>query len=46
MRKCLKNKARCCAMCKPRKRKWANRRKPKDLDTIARTEKEIDQVKE
>ena len=41
MRKRLKNKVRACALCKPHKRKWANRWKPKDLDVIARSEKKI-----
>ena len=41
MRKRLKNKIRCCALYKLHKRKWAKRWKPKDLDTITRTEKEI-----
>ena len=40
MRKRLKNKTRSCALCKPHKRKWANRWKPKGLDIITRTEKE------
>jgi len=41
MRKRLKDKARSCALCKPHKKKWANRWKPKELDLIARSEKEI-----
>ena len=30
MRKQLKNKRRSCAMCKPHKRAWENRWKPKE----------------
>jgi hypothetical protein len=41
MRKRLKDKARSCALCKPHKKKWANRWKPKELDLIARSEREI-----
>ena len=41
MRKRLKNKIRSCALCEPHKRKWANRWKPRDLDIIARNEREI-----
>jgi len=41
MRKRLKDKKRSCAMCKPHKKKWANRWKIKDLDTIHRSETEI-----
>jgi len=41
MRKALKKKARSCAMCKPHKTRGANRWKPKEEDTLRRTENEI-----
>ena len=41
MRKRLKDKIRSCAMCKPHKKKWANRWKLKDFDLIVRSEREI-----
>jgi len=41
MRKRLKNKLRSCAMCKPHKKRGANRWKVKDFDFIVRSEKEI-----
>ena len=43
MRKTYKNKLRSCALCKPHKRKWANRWKPKDVDFIRRSEQQITQ---
>ena len=41
MRKAYKNKARSCPLCKPHKRKQATRWKPKDVDVIRRSEKQI-----
>ena len=41
MRKRLKDKARSCALCKPHKRKRANRWKRKDLDFMERSEAEM-----
>jgi hypothetical protein len=40
MRKRLKNKLKSCALCKPHKRKWANRWKQKDLQDLEKWEKE------
>jgi hypothetical protein len=40
MRKRLKNKKRSCAMCKPQKRGWDNRWKPKEEDRLRRWERE------
>ncbi len=39
MRKHLKNKDRCCAMCKPHKRGHSNRWKPKDFAQLIEYEK-------
>jgi hypothetical protein len=41
MRKAYKNKRRSCALCKPHKRRAANRWKPKDADIILCSEKQI-----
>ena len=44
MRKRMKDKRRCCAMCKPHKphkRKWEGRWKRRDLDFIERAEREM-----
>jgi hypothetical protein len=43
MRKSYKNKQRSCALCKPHKRKRANRWTPKDADFIRRSERQIAQ---
>jgi len=40
-RKRYKNKKRSCAMCKPHKRKWEKRWKPKELAKLEQDEKEI-----
>jgi len=41
MRKAYKDKLRSCALCKPHKRKAAQRWKPSDADFIRRSEKRI-----
>lgn len=40
MRKRLKGKKRCCAACKPHKRGWANRWKPKEAARLRLWERE------
>jgi hypothetical protein len=45
MRKRLKKKRRSCAMCKPHKMGGATRWKPKDMDVIKRTDKEMEEAK-
>jgi hypothetical protein len=41
MRKMLKNKLKCCGLCKPHKRGMSMRWKIKDLDRMIQAEKEI-----
>ena len=41
MRKMLKNKLKCCGLCKPHKRGMSLRWKIKDLDRILRAQEEI-----
>ncbi len=43
MRKSHKRKHRSCGLCKPHKPKLTNRWKPKDDESIRRTEKQISQ---
>lgn len=41
MRKRYKNKRESCALCKPHKRGWALRWRPRELAEIARAEREL-----
>ena len=41
MRKQYKNKKRSCALCKPHKRKWDKRWKPKDEALLREFEKDL-----
>ena len=45
MRKRLKKKLRCCTMCKPHKRGYANRWKRKDEAALREFEKEKSNVR-
>lgn len=40
MRKQLKDKKKCCKLCKPHKRGWANRWKPKEIQLQKEFEKD------
>ena len=40
MRKQLKNKKKCCALCKPYKRKWENRWKKKEQEELKKFNKD------
>lgn len=41
MRKRYKNKRESCALCKPHKRGWALRWRPRELAALARAEREV-----
>jgi len=41
VRKRFKSKRRSCALCKPHKRGWAPRWKPRERSLIERTEREV-----
>lgn len=41
MRKQFKNKARSCALCKPRKRGWDHRWKPRERQALRDADREI-----